>query len=157
MSLNQRPEHISESEWFCPELNLKFWDCECEGEPEVYIKHKATQPSCDACGTNHEEMPDSHQREIDELCVFNDADGYPLPRAVLIDLGVSFSVQDRSGRTILCTPTLEIWWEREPLPNEPEDFEFFMVKDPAQPEWAEGQIVPLANPDYYDWNAEVAS
>lgn len=90
-------------------------------------------------------------------CPYNDEEGYPLTRAELIKRGVWFFAQDDSERSFRCTPTLEIWWVREPLPNEPEDFEFFMVRDPAQPEWAEGQIVPLANPDYYDWNAEVAS
>jgi hypothetical protein len=154
MNSNTRPEHVSEADWFSPKTNPNFWDCECDGEPEMYIKHKATQLTCDLCGAQEDEMPDSHQREVDELSLFNNEEGYPLTRAELIDRGISFSVQDESGRSILCTPTLEIWWEREPLPNEREDFEYFMVTDPAQPEWAKGQIVPLANPDYYDWNEE---
>ena len=67
MSLNARPEHISEAEWFSPTLNPNFWDCECEGEPEMYIKHKATQLTCDLCGAQEDESPDSHQREVVEL------------------------------------------------------------------------------------------
>lgn len=65
MSNNLRPEHISEEEWRKPELNPNFWDCECEGGPDQYIKHKATQLFCDACGAHEDEMPDSHQREVD--------------------------------------------------------------------------------------------
>ena len=60
-------------------------------------------------------------------CPYNDEEGYPLTRAELIKRGVWFCAQDDSERSFRCTPTLEIWWVREPLPNEPEDFEFFMA------------------------------
>lgn len=76
MSLNQRPDHISEADWLNPKLNPKFWDCECDGGPDQYIKHKATQLFCDECGAHEDEMPDSHQREVEELCPFNIDEGH---------------------------------------------------------------------------------
>lgn len=70
MSNNLRPEHISEEDWHSPETHPNFWDCECEGEPDQYIHHKATQLSCGLCGAHEDEMPDSHLREVNWLYKF---------------------------------------------------------------------------------------
>lgn len=44
------------------ELNLNYWDCECE---EHYI-HRSIEESCPRCGMCRDEMPDSRQDEINE-------------------------------------------------------------------------------------------
>ena len=88
-------------------------------------------------------------------CLYNNEQGLPLTRQELIEKEVYFSVQDDGHRTFKITATLDIEWEREPLAHEQEDFDFFMVKDSAQPEWAKGQIVPLCNVDFQDWMGDL--
>ena len=45
-----------------PELSTEYWDCECDS---FYI-HPNSVDECLACGAKREEMPDSHQCEVDE-------------------------------------------------------------------------------------------
>lgn len=46
----------------CIETNENYWDCECETN---YI-HSKSNVSCQICGCNAEEMPDSRQNEINQ-------------------------------------------------------------------------------------------
>ena len=42
--------------------NDNFWDCECD---TFYIHNKSVTRCCPVCGAHEEDMPDSHQSEID--------------------------------------------------------------------------------------------
>ena len=44
-----------------PILNPDYWDCECD---DYYI-HSKDADKCEMCGAVRDEMPDSHQSEIE--------------------------------------------------------------------------------------------
>ena len=46
-----------------PQLNVNYWDCECQPSDYSYIK-PATQDECRDCGAIKDDQPDSHASEV---------------------------------------------------------------------------------------------
>lgn len=51
----------------------EFYDCECDQD---YIKHKATEPTCNVCGSCHDEAPDSRLNEVTHLAALKNKDEF---------------------------------------------------------------------------------
>ena len=51
----------------------EFYDCECD---HAYIKHKATEPTCNVCGASHNEAPDSRLNEVTHLAALKSKDEF---------------------------------------------------------------------------------